>query len=361
MIHSVAMKVCFFIFMLIFAALAAAKPANDAASSGTEKTVRFAVLGDMPYTDAEYALLEQPNGAIAKAIRALNPPVLIHLGDFKRGRLSCSDDLFQDHYRQIAQLNPHKTVYTPGDNDWTDCDRFNTGMRHDELERLGYLRQLFFQRDRQQLVRDIPGLIRQEGFIENAQWSIGPVAFTTLHIPGTNNGRREILRSNIDDALNEADRRDQANTGWLQQRFATAESAQAVVIAFQADMFDFDHEKPVCTASNRTDCDGFRLLRDLTKQKAEQFKKPVLIIHGDTAAYCLHQPYPGIPNLWRLNAPGDYKYIDASLVVFDPENKDTPFTVTSLLDGKPTPAICDDNLLSLSRYIPLQTLKTLLS
>jgi hypothetical protein len=56
----------------------------------------------MPYTDTEYALLEQPGGAIAKAIKALNPPVLIHLGDFKKGRLSCTDELYKEHYRQIA-------------------------------------------------------------------------------------------------------------------------------------------------------------------------------------------------------------------------------------------------------------------
>ena len=341
MIRGIAMKACFFLLMLIFTAPAAA---NDTASSAAAKTVQFAVLGDMPYSDAEYALLQQPDGAIAKTILALNPPVLIHLGDFKRGRLACSDDLFQDNYRQIAQLNPHKIVYTPGDNDWTDCDRFNTSTRYDELERLGYLRQLFFEQDRRQLTRDIPGLIRQQGFIENARWNIGPVAFATLHIPGTNNGRKEILRSNIDDALNEADRRDRMNIEWLRQRFASAESAQAVTIAFQADIFHFDYEKPACSESNRTDCDSFRFLRDLIKDKAGQFKKPVLVIHGDTAAYCLHQPYPNIPNLWRLNAPGDYKYIDASLVMFDPGNTIKPFRVTGLLDGKSAPEVCDDSL-----------------
>ncbi len=330
---------------------------GDLSPAAAEKPVRFVVLGDMPYNDREYALLEHPGGAIAQAIQALNPPVLIHLGDFKKGRLACSDALFHDHYRQIAQLNPHKTVYTPGDNDWTDCDRFNTSTRHDELERLGFLRQLFFHQDRLQLTRDIPGLVRQEGFIENARWEIGQVAFATLHIPGTNNGRKEILRSNIDDALDEADLRDRSNEAWLNRLFTAAESAQAVVIAFQADMFEFDHNKPACSASNRTHCDGYRSIRDAIKSKAAQFKKPVLVIHGDSVAYCLHQPYAGIPNLWRLNAPGDHKYIDASQIVFDPANKDTPFTATGLLDRKPAPAVCDYSLLGSSRYSPLSTLE----
>ena len=149
-----------------------------------EKLTRFVVLGDMPYTDAESALLEHPDGAIATAIKALNPPVLIHLGDFKKGRLSCTDELYKDNYRQIAHLNPHKTVYTPGDNDWTDCDRFNMSMRYDELERLNTLRQIFFHQDQFELTKNIPGLIRQEDLIENALWKIGSVIFATLHIPG---------------------------------------------------------------------------------------------------------------------------------------------------------------------------------
>ncbi|SFE51939.1 metallophosphoesterase [Nitrosomonas sp. Nm166] len=326
--------------------------ANDLANATASTSTQFVVMGDMPYTDTEYALLE-PDGAIAAAIKALNPPVLIHLGDFKKARLSCGDELYKDHYRQIAYLNPHKTVYTPGDNEWTDCDRFNTSVRHNELERLDYLRQLFFHQDEHQLSKDIPGLVRQENFIENARWQINQVVFATLHIVGTNNGRKEILRSDIRHALDAADNRDQFNKKWLQQLFEAAEYAQAVVIALHADIFDFDYSKPACSADNRTDCDGYRIIRDLIKNKAAQFKKPVLVIHGDSPAYCLHQPSPIIPNLWRLNAPGDYKYIDASQVLFDPQNKDTPFTITSLLDQTPAPTVCNYNLLSSSSYSPL--------
>ncbi len=327
--------------------------ASDATYPTAEKPTRFIVIGDMPYTDTESALLEHPDGEIAKAIKALNPPVLIHLGDFKRGRLSCTDELYKDSYRQIAHLNPHKTVYTPGDNDWTDCDRFNMSMRYDELERLNTLRQIFFHQDQFQLTKNIPGLIRQEGLIENALWKIGPVVFATLHVPGTNNGRNEILRSSLEAALDEADYRDQSNEKWLQQLFAAAESAQAMVIVFHADLFDFDHDKPACSAENPTECDGYRILRDLIKSTATQFKKPVLVIHGDTLAYCLNQPYTEIPNLWRLNASGDYKYIDASQVLFDPENKTMPFTVTGLLDQKPTPAVCDDSIFGFFTQPPL--------
>lgn len=322
-------------------------PADTLAKPASKKPATFVVIGDMPYTDTEYALLEQPDGAIAKAIKLLDPPVLIHIGDFKKGRLKCSDELFQDHYRQIARLNPHKTVYTPGDNDWTDCDRFTLSGSHDEIERLHYLRQLFFHQDRYQLTRDLDHLIRQPDLIENAFWTIDRIAFATLHIPGTNNGRKELPPENEQAALDEADRRDRSNEKWLQTLFTKAHQAQAIVIAFHADIFEFDFSKPACSNDNRTNCDGYRSIRDLLKRYVTQFKKPVLVIHGDTPAYCLHQPYHDIPNLWRLNAPGDYKYPDASEVVFNVSNPDTPFTVTNLLDRKPVPAVCDASMLGL--------------
>ena len=126
-------------FLLPLILLTSSALGSDSTPPTAEKSTRFVVISDMPYTNTEYALLEHPDGAIAKAIKALNPPLMIHLGDFKKGWLSCSDELFKDHYRQIAYLNPHKTVYTPGDNDWTDCDRFTLSARHDELERLKYL------------------------------------------------------------------------------------------------------------------------------------------------------------------------------------------------------------------------------
>ncbi|MCC7090755.1 hypothetical protein ABF87_13430 [Nitrosomonas sp. JL21] len=336
--------------LLTIPAARAADPGQSTAVIDTQAlaVTQFVVMGDMPYNDVEYALLEHSTGAIAAAIKALDPPALIHIGDFKKGRLSCGDDLFRDHYRQIAFLHPHRIVYTPGDNDWTDCDRFTLAPRHDELERLAYLRQLFFHQDAHELSKNIPGLVRQQGFIENARWKIDHVSFATLHIPGTNNGRSQIMRSNVEDALNEADYRDQANEEWLQQLFAEAESAQAVVIAFHADIFEFDHNKPACSSGNRTECDGYRSTRDSIKQKAAAFKKPVLLVHGDTLAYCLHQPYAEIPNLWRLNTPGDHKYIDISHVLVDTKDQSKPFKATGVLDQKPAPAICDHTLLGLS-------------
>jgi hypothetical protein len=339
--------VIFFAILLLMLTSVQAVFAGDAADAIHDHKTRFAVIGDMPYSDSQHALLEAPDGAIAAAINAMNPPVLIHLGDFKKGRATCTDALFKARYEQISNLNPFKIAYTPGDNDWTDCDRFGMFTRYDELERLDFLRQLFFHQDDRQLTRDIPNLIRQQGFIENAMWKINGLMFATLHIPGTNNGREEIQRSDVNKALDKADYRDQSNEKWLYELFKAAQSSQAVVIAFHADIYYISFTKPACSIANRTDCDGYKKTRDLIAKKAKEFAKPVLVIHGDTQAYCLQQPYINIPNLWRLNAAGDHRLVDANQITFDPEIMEAPFEVVGLLDQKKPPKICDYSLFGL--------------
>ena len=322
--------------------------ANDSSVSftATKAPMHFAVISDIPYSDAEYAALEHPDGVIAKAIKALDPPLLIHLGDFKLARAGCTDELFKDRYRQIAQLHPHRTIYTPGDNDWTDCDRltFNFSTRYDELERLEFLRQIFFNQDELQLSKDIVGLIRQQGFVENVRWQLGDILFATLHLPGTNNGRNQIERSNKEDAFHAADLRDQYNEAWLVQLFQTAQSnssIEAVVIAFHADIYEYENDnKPACSKAIRTNCNGYRKILEHIKNLVTQFKKPVLTMHGDSLPYCFNQPYEDIPNLWRLNAAGDRVYMEVSQVVFDSTDKTKPFTVSGILDQKPAPSSC---------------------
>lgn len=362
MLNRLVKRIGFLVFLILGSSLILA---SDSAvpSTATKAPTHFAVISDIPYSDAEYAALEHPDGVIAKAIKTLDPPVLIHLGDFKLARAGCTDELFKDRYRQIAQLHPHKTIYTPGDNDWTDCDRltFSFSTRYDELERLEFLRQIFFNQDELQLSKDIVGLIRQQGFVENVRWQLEDILFATLHLPGTNNGRNQIERSNIEDALHAADLRDQYNEAWLVELFETAQSnpsIEAVVIAFHADIYEYENDtKPACSKAIRTNCNGYQKILEQIKSLATQFKKPFLTMHGDSLPYCFNQPYEDVPNLWRLNAAGDRVYMEVSQVVFDSTNKTKPFTVSGLLDQKPAPSSCGlgfllNDLFSLSSSIP---------
>ncbi|MCP3687779.1 MAG: hypothetical protein GY784_05130 [Gammaproteobacteria bacterium] len=305
-----------------------------------EAAISFVVIGDMPYSKEEDEQLTAPHGEFVKALQAINPPVLVHYGDFKASGEDCTDRILETRQAQIAALNPYHVVYAPGDNDWTDCDRTNMTIRFDELERLAFLRALFFTGTGLEMTRGIPGLIRQDGLPENAMWSIDKLLMGTLHIVGTNNGRKEILQSDVNLALDAVDERDALNQLWLRQLFESAKQAEGLVVVFQADIYHSEDEKPACSPENRTDCDGFKPVREMIETLALSYKKPVLVVHGDTNAYCFNQPSEDVTNLWHLNGPGDYKVIDAAHIIFTPHAV-KPFTVSGILDPKEPPIVCD--------------------
>ena len=98
------------------------------------ETWRFAVIGDVPYS--RYERNEMPR--MLENITAEHPEFIVHAGDFKLSSDECSDALFVDRL-QLFNSSSVPFIYTPGDNEWTDCRRLSAG-HYDELERLNKLR-----------------------------------------------------------------------------------------------------------------------------------------------------------------------------------------------------------------------------
>jgi len=315
--------------------------------STTDATsLRFIAIGDLPYSDRETQMLR---GEIAEAITKANPPFVVHYGDFKQGHWNCTDELFIASRDDIFRLRPGRVFFTPGDNDWTDCDRTSIEKPVSELERLDFLRRLFFDKP-----LNLPAswdYARQPNYPENARWMQNGILFATVHIVGTNNGRQEILLDDIEAALALVDARDQANRVWLDKAFTQASQvkANAVVIVTQADVTQ-PEGSGACTAFNRINCDAFADFRNQLIRHAANFRergkprKPVLLIHGDTNPYCFDKKFGGdtAPNLWRLNAWGDYQQpADANEIVVQPLNLDEPFTARTLIGQKAPSVGCD--------------------
>ena len=84
--------------------------------------------------------------ALIAAINRDRPAFSIHVGDIKSGSSLCSDEEFE-RQRAHFSLFEGALVYTPGDNEWTDCHRGNNGS-YDPVERLAALRKLFFADER---------------------------------------------------------------------------------------------------------------------------------------------------------------------------------------------------------------------
>ena len=310
--------------------------AGLAQASGTD----FVVLGDIPYGQDQ----AQGLGYLGKNIRDGKFPFVVHYGDAKGGGETCSDALLTARRDLIYGLLEGRVFYTPGDNDWTDCDRDAAGG-FDELERLARLREIFFSG---------PGLpaepawriVRQSpDYPENARWDYEGIRFVTLHIVGTDDGRVEIKHSEVDAALTEANARQAANLQWLDAAFAGAQDAVALVALMQADPYDLSDRKErdtACDAQRPTACNPYLTFLERLTVLADAFDKPVLLVHGSTNRFCLDTGFGGwrAPKLWRLNGPGDFVTIDAAVVHVDPGAR-MPFEVHGLLPGDAVPA-CND-------------------
>jgi hypothetical protein len=110
----------------ILLCLTGAAPAALAQSRAFE----FVAMGDMPYTPEDYAKVDH----LIDAINARKPALVIHVGDIISGRAECSDENLTRSARQLERIEA-PLIYTPGDNEWTDCHR-PLGGRFDPLERL---------------------------------------------------------------------------------------------------------------------------------------------------------------------------------------------------------------------------------
>ncbi len=277
----------------LLASVAASLPARAA-------TFSFAALGDTPY------VLPEDFERFARLITRINaarPAFTIHVGDIKPGNTRCSDE----HYAKIGEMFAtfeQPLIYTPGDNEWTDCHRADNGG-YDPIERLAKLREQFFANPAQSLGREKIALETQSAdprhavYIENRRWERAGVLFATLHVVGSNNN---LQRDQT--AVNEYLARNAANLAWMAATFARAreQNAKAMVLAFQAEL-GWEHDGFDDRRS------GFNDTLNALRRHAREFGKPVLIVHGDRHRFVVDKPLRQnrqlIYNVTRLMVFGD--------------------------------------------------------
>ena len=317
---------------------------NDARA---EESFSFAVIGDIPYNgDQKWAL----NNIITPKLKEF--PFVVHVGDTKAGnRAPCTDALDDEHLAWMGSAGA-PVFYTPGDNEWTDCDRQSNAPVVRELLRLEKLRAKFFSPP----TVAAPASWRaewQSGQPENASWVYENVRFATIHLVSSNNGRTSLepcASTNPSDcdtptAIAAAvAARDSHNGQWVTAIFAKAraENASAVVIGTQADIYDVRNADVDCVTAGQKDCDGFKEMRTVIAREAALFDKPVLFMHGDSSPYCWDKKFGGAaaPNLWRLNVAGDYVLIDAVKVTVSPAGE-VPFAAKGIVTHlTPTEKTC---------------------
>lgn len=279
---------------------------------GTTQSGRFEFgpIGDLPYTaedDRKFPnLIEELNNA--------NLAWVIHDGDFqwdgagwneKVGGLPlCSDAILQNRL-DLAQKVRHPFIFTPGDNDWTDCHRAKP-RAYDPLDRLAKVRSMFFSGDHS-LGQRTMRLTRQSEdpkyakFRENVRWTHGDVLFVTLHTVGSNNNLGRTPEMDTEYA-----ERNATNLAWLRQAFDLAKrnAHRGIMIITQANprfetAWPSVHQQRyllgglALKSPEKRRATGYDEFLATLEKETVAFGKPVVLVHGDTHVFRVDQPLFG--------------------------------------------------------------------
>lgn len=295
----------------------AGSPTSIAGADGSGAVI--AVIGDTPYGSTAPGGPQASNSTafpnIAATINA-DPDVslVIHLGDIKSGSTVCSDAYFQlvkDWFEGTNGKGPglaDPLVYTPGDNEWTDCHRANNGgyvptsNGTSPAGRLETLRSTFFPVAGQTLGAGTPRTLQSQAadparsaFVENTMWTDANVQFGVVHVVGSNNGAAPWFTQagqtpptpqQQADQLAELASRRSAALAWIDAIFdaAIANDRAGVLLGMQADMWDSS------AAGALTEFDA---IVEKIAQRSIAFGKPVLLMQGDSHGYRVDHPLDG--------------------------------------------------------------------
>jgi hypothetical protein len=281
---------------------------------GEDQAVTYAVIGDVPYTDSK--LNGGPSFPLLIAAINKDPDVrrVIHIGDIKAGSALCTDAYFQDIANQFATFTD-PLIYTPGDNEWTDCHRANNGG-YNPLDRLAKVHELFFANPGYTLGASIK-IKDQKSYPENVRWEAANVQFAVFHILGSNNGRAPWFgdraapntgETPTETASREAEylARNAANISWLQKTFENAEEEKSVgiVLFFQADLW---HPEDRAAGAQFTAHQDF--VAQLSKLAQDFAPRPVLLVVGDYHEYRVDVGVPWMSTYYGVPAPANVTQI----------------------------------------------------
>lgn len=342
--------------------------------SNSQKPFTVAAFGDWPYGD----FLLKNASRLVDSINSYNEVTFVlHVGDIHSGSQPCTsagivDPIIQTSnpaynqqvYYQFQQFKA-PVIYTPGDNEWTDCHKTKELSSGDPLKELASVRTLFFARpghtlgltDKEistQAQHFDPAHPEDGQFVENVMWRYRHVVFVTVNMPGgSNNDDPDTAPwtapfTNYDAQLNEMTQRNSADIAWLETAFDEAKdpSVRAVVVALQADLWD--PEKP-------NELGEYTQFVQKLADLSVEFGRPVLLINGDTHSYLsdrpladpnsvtglIHHTQP-VPNLKRVVVQGSTNDPAEWLrLTIDPRKRD-PFSWSNVsYCAHPSLSSCD--------------------
>ncbi len=249
----------------------------------------FAVIGDVPYGEKQIAAFP---GWVTQ-MNAAAPKFAFHVGDIKTGSSPCTNAYFSMIKAQFDRFGM-PFIFTPGDNEWTDCHREAAG-KYDPLERLAVLKKMFYPTPgtplgagakRFRMTSDAA-----KGYPENVRFARRTgIEFGVIHVVGSNNGRkpwegRGLTAATPKQLAEEKARMDSA-IRTVRATFAQAgkKNARAVALFQQADMFD-----PTYTPK-ADDINAFTPLIQTLISESSRFRGQVYLFDGDSHWFNVDKP-----------------------------------------------------------------------
>ena len=109
-------------------------------------------------------------------------------------------------------------MFTPGDNDWTDCDRPNNGG-YNSLERLNHERKVLFSTPYTLGQHRFRQEVQATPYVENRRWTLDGVTYATMNVQGSCNNLCDTTPDPAEYAARNA-----ANIAWMQETFGEAKA-----------------------------------------------------------------------------------------------------------------------------------------
>jgi len=292
---------------------------GDSPTSRTYTPSTLAIIGDSPYggsaTDtAEFA--KYPS-YIAAINSDKDVSMVLHTGDIHSGKQYCTVDYNKSILNQFMSfVTP--LIFTPGDNEWLDCQKVKQGggtansyELGDPYKNLDLVRSIFFSQPGKSLGKSPVAVHTQateydskfptdKAYVENVWFEKSNVLIGTINLPGGGNNGAGYLTTSVYKGIGgglpsitdqtrqqEIDSRTGAALRWLDTIFANAKANgdSAILIMVQGDMWDLDGK--YMSDQMLTE---WKQYIDKLAVLTKDFGKPVLLTHNDSHFYRSDNP-----------------------------------------------------------------------
>lgn len=303
--------------------------------------------GDLPYSDEQAAVIP----TLIADMNSQDLAFTAHDGDVRQGSGApdCADNTIYTRATTYFGSLHAPAIFTPGDNDWTDCDRKSLGVNgRNSLQELDNERALFFNTPytlgQIKFLQEVQSTPTCKGFgtansnsgsssdvskpqtqtytdvpcVENRRWMVGRVMYATINIQGSCNNLCDDYPDPVEYAARNA-----AGIQWMKDTFATALNEDCVAVMFitQADpgFDDTDATRaPTRNANTLVEddaqkmADGYHDFLVALRTQVITFGRPVAYVHGDSHYFRVDMPLldstgKRVTNFTRVETFGDHQ------------------------------------------------------